>query len=241
MIDWHSVKALSFDCYGTLIDWERGILNALKPWVSQFGERSVLSGFSAVEPDVEHAHPTWPYRDIVSEVYRQMAEEFSVAASKTDAFAFAVSVGTWPPFDDTVAALRRLKQRFRLYILSNVDEVSISGTLAQLETPFDGVYTAEAIGSYKPDIRNFEYLLKRLERQDIAPGQLVHVAQSLYHDHVPAKSVGLASVWIDRTQGKAGATRQPDTMPTIDLRFGTLAELATHIDGCLLPPSANMR
>jgi 2-haloacid dehalogenase len=233
MIDWQNIRALSFDCYGTLIDWETGILNALKPWVAQFGAPTVLSGFSAVEPDIEHAHPTWPYRDIVSEVYRQMAEDFHVPATQTDAFSFAVSVGTWPPFEDTVAALNQLKKRFPLFILSNVDEVSISGTLAQLETPFDGVFTAEAIGSYKPDINNFNYLLKRLDKQGIAPDQLVHVAQSLYHDHEPAKSLGLNTVWIDRTKGTAGATPIPEKMPSYDLRFTCLAEFVTHIDSCL--------
>jgi 2-haloacid dehalogenase len=230
MIDWTQVKALSFDCYGTLIDWEQGILNALKPWVTQFGASSVLSGFSAVEPDIEHTHPTWPYRDIVSEVYRQMAVEFQVEATDTEAFSFAVSVGTWPPFADTVAALQMLKKRFRLYILSNVDEVSISGTLAQLETPFDGVFTAEAIGTYKPDPKNFDYLLKRVEKQGVAPAQLVHVAQSLFHDHVPAKNIGLQTVWVDRSQGRPSAAPPPAQMPAYDLRFPTLADLVAHIE-----------
>ncbi len=230
MINWRDIRALSFDCYGTLIDWERGMLAALKPWVAKFGDRAVLAGFSAVEPDIEHAHPNWPYRDIVREVYRQMAAEFHVSMTEDDAFGFAVSVGTWPPFDDTVSALHRLKKRFKLYILSNVDEVSISGTLGQLEIPFDGVFTAEAIGSYKPDEKNFQYLLRPLARQDVAPDQLIHVAQSLYHDHVPATSLGLKTVWIDRAQGRAGAARLPDAMPQIALRFGSLAELADHID-----------
>jgi 2-haloacid dehalogenase len=230
MIVWSAIKALSFDCYGTLIDWERGLLGALKPWVAEFGEAKVLAGFADVEPSVEHAHPAWPYRDVISEVYHQMAEEFHVDANATDAFAFAVSVGLWPPFPDTVTALRRLKKRFRLYILSNVDEVSISGTIAQLETDFDGVFTAEAIGSYKPDLRNFEYLLKRLDKRGIAAAELVHVAQSLYHDHVPAKQLCLQTVWIDRTQGRAGAAKMPDPVPAFDARFATLAELADYID-----------
>jgi 2-haloacid dehalogenase len=230
MIDWTQVKALSFDCYGTLIDWEQGILNALKPWVTQFGARAVLSGFSAVEPDIEHTHPTWPYRDIVSEVYRQMAQEFQVDATETDAFAFAVSVGTWPPFADTVAALQSFRKKFRLYILSNVDEVSISGTLAQLETAFDGVFTAEAIGSYKPDPKNFEYLLKRVEKQGVAPPQLVHVAQSLFHDLEPAKHIGLQTVWVDRSHGRPGATPQLAHLPDHDLRVTTLAELVAQIE-----------
>jgi 2-haloacid dehalogenase len=230
MIDWKNIKALSFDCYGTLIDWESGMLSALKPWVAEFGRQAVLAGFASVEPSIEHAHPTWPYRQVISEVYHQMADEFGVEVNSTDAFAFAVSVGLWPPFPDSVPALRRLKKRFRLYLLSNVDEVSISGTLGQLETEFDGVYTAEAIGSYKPDVRNFEYLLKRIDKQGIVQSQMVHVAQSLYHDHVPAKQLGLQTVWIDRTEGRTGAAVLPDPIPRYDARFATLAELADHIE-----------
>ncbi len=230
MIDWKNITALSFDCYGTLIDWERGILAALKPWVRDFGAVAVLSGFSAVEPDIEHAHPNWPYRKIVAEVYRQMAHEFHVELSEDDAFGFAVSVGTWPPFEDTRAALALLKKRFKLFILSNVDEVSISGTLAQLDTEFDGVYTADMIGSYKPDARNFDYLLRQLRDRSIAPENLVHVAQSLFHDHVPAQKAGLKTVWIDRNGGKAGAAMLPPILPHFDAHFSTLGALAAEIE-----------
>jgi 2-haloacid dehalogenase len=230
MIEWSHVKALSFDCYGTLIDWELGILHALKPWVQKLGERAVLAGFSAIEPDIEHAHPSWAYRRIVAEVYRQMAEEFGMPAHDDDALRFAVSVGTWPPFPDTLAALERLHSRFKLFILSNVDEISIAGTLAQLEVPFEGIYTAEQVGSYKPDKRNFAYMLDRLEAQGLGKGDVVHVAQSLYHDHAPAQALGLKTVWIDRTSGRPGATRVPDPAPPFDLRFSCLEELADAID-----------
>lgn len=230
MIDWRGVKAISFDCYGTLIDWERGILTALKPWVDRFGDRAVLAGFSACEPDIEHAHPTWPYRAVIQEVYRQMAIEFGMPADDGAALRFAVSVGTWPAFPDSVAALRRLARRFDLFILSNVDEKSISGTLALLDTPFAGVYTAEEIGSYKPDPANFAYLLDRLERRGIAPHELVHVAQSLFHDHVPAKRAGLKTVWIDRTSGRPGAARAPEEMPAFDHKTDCLQALADEID-----------
>ncbi len=233
MIDWHKVKALSFDCYGTLIDWERGILAALTPWVAQFGAPAVLAGFAAVEPDVEHAHPAWPYRRIIAEVYGQMAAEFNVARHDDDAFSFAVSVGTWPPFADTVAALAQLKKHFALFILSNVDEVSISGTLAQLETQFDGVYTAEQIGSYKPDQRNFDYLAQRLATYGYGADCHVHVAQSLFHDHVPAKAAGLQTVWIDRTGGGPSAAPTVGVPVSYDLRFASMADLAAAVDSAI--------
>jgi 2-haloacid dehalogenase len=227
-IDWSQVKALSFDCYGTLVDWERGILAALKPWVRDFGEAAVLSGFSNIEPSVEHAHPTWPYRQVIAHVYAEMADELQVEMKTDDAFSFAISVGTWPPFEDTLAALAQLKKKYKLFILSNVDEVSISGTLAQLETEFDGVYTAELIGSYKPDSNNFRYLLEQVADHDIKPENLIHVAQSLFHDHVPAQAMGLKSVWIDRNNGKSGAAPVPKHMPHVDARFSSLADFADH-------------
>lgn len=225
-IDFNDVRALSFDCYGTLIDWETGILNALADWVSRVGPQTVLSGFGAVEPDIEHAHPTWPYRQIVAEVHRQMARELNLPADYGAATRFAGSIGDWPPFADTVAALHRLKSRYRLYILSNVDEVSIAATLRQLKVPFDGVFTAERIGSYKPDPRNFDYLLARLAEQGIQRHELVHVAQSLFHDHGPAQAAGLHTVWIDRNSGRPGAARLPDPVPPFDLRFQSLADFA---------------
>jgi 2-haloacid dehalogenase len=229
MIDWRSVEALSFDCYGTLIDWERGILAALRPWVQRFGERAVLSGFSAVEPDIEHAHPSWPYRRIVAEVYRQMAHEFDMPIDEDQALGFAISVGTWPPFADSCAALKWLKTRYKLYILSNVDETSISGSLAQLDIGFDGVFTAEAIGSYKPDARNFTYLIDAVERRGTKRNKLVHVAQSLFHDHVPAQAAGLKTIWVDRAAGQPGAARVPASLPHFDLRVESLTALVEQI------------
>jgi 2-haloacid dehalogenase len=229
-IDWRRIKALSFDCYGTLIDWEQGILTALASWVDRYGAKAVLAGFGACEPDIEHAHPTWPYRKIIAEVYRQMALEFGHPADADDALKFAISVGTWPAFPDTVRALERLAKRFELFILSNVDEISISGTLAQLDVPFAGVYTAEAIGAYKPDARNFTHLTEKVALRGIASDEIVHVAQSLYHDHVPAKRHGLRTVWVDRTSGRPGAARLPGDMPAIDLKVDCLDELADLID-----------
>lgn len=229
MIDWTQVRALSFDCYGTLINWERGILNALEPWVSRFGAAKVLAGFGAIEPDLEHANPNWPYRQIVAEVHRQMARELGLEPDDHAAVEFAASIASWPPFPDTIEALKLLKKRFDLYILSNVDEVSISGTLKLLEVPFDGVYTAEQIGSYKPDPRNFDYLLKQLSVRGVRSHEVVHVAQSLYHDHGPAQAAGLHTVWIDRTQGKPGATRLPNPLPQFDMRFETLGDFAASV------------
>lgn len=229
MIDWSQVRALSFDCYGTLIDWERGILEALAPWVSRFGTAKVLAGFGAVEPDLEHAHPSWPYRQVVAEVHRQMARELGLPVDDDAATRFAETVSQWPPFPDTVPALRRLKSRFQLFILSNVDEASITGSLKQLEVPFDGVFTAEQIGSYKPNPRNFDFLLAQLSARGIEPHQVIHIAQSLYHDHGPAQAAGLKTVWIDRTSGRPGAARLPKPLPHFNLRFETLTDLAARV------------
>ncbi len=143
------------------------------------------------------------------------------------------SVPEWPAFPDSVEALRRLKRRYRLIILSNVDRKSLAGSTRRLGIEFDAVLTAEDIGSYKPDPRNFEALLAKIEEMGIAQDRLLHVAQSLFHDHVPAKAAGLATAWIDRRAGKpgAGATPIPENAPEPDWRFTSLAEFADAVEG----------
>ena len=140
--------------------------------------------------------------------------------------AFGLSLRKWPAFPDTVAALKYLKQHYRLYVLSNVDNESFSYTHKTLEVQFDGVMTAEDIGSYKPSPRNFEYLLERLGSQGIRKDQVLHTAQSLFHDHKPANDIGLASCWINRRYDKpgGGATVEPEAMPVLNFQFNSLSE-----------------
>ena len=224
------IKALSFDCYGTLIDWETGILVALAPWQVCFDVESeaLLAAFARHESAVEAERPDHLYPQVLEEVMRRLGKEFDAEVSEDEARAFGVSVGNWPAFPDTAAALASLKQHFQLTILSNVDRASFARSNLHLGVEFDLVCTAEDIGSYKPAQENFAYLLARLKERGIGPRELLHVAQSLYHDHAPALAMGLETAWIDRRAGKSGggATLAANLDLRISNRFKSMAELA---------------
>jgi 2-haloacid dehalogenase len=223
-------KALSFDCYGTLIDWESGLKAALAPLAGRAGvalSDDVLARFGALESEVEVEHPGWPYPEILAQVHRRLGEAWGVARDEEEEKSFAGSVGNWPAFPDSPSALAYLKRHFRLVILSNVDRSSFAASNRRLGVEFDHVFTAEEIGAYKPDPRNFEYLLARLAEVGIGKAEILHVAQSLYHDHVPANRIGLASAWIDRRGGQGGgATPAPEGGVRYDFRFESLQALA---------------
>jgi len=225
------IIALSFDCYGTLIDWESGILAALATWQARAGAEpeALLAAFARHESAIEAEHPDLPYPQVLTKVMGGLGEEFDAEASAAEANAFGASVGDWPAFPDTAAALASLKRNFQLAILSNVDRASFARSNTQLSIEFDLICTAEDIGSYKPARANFDYLLARLDERGIAPGELLHVAQSLYHDHAPALAMGLQTAWIDRRAGKSGggATLAADPELRISNRFESMAELAS--------------
>jgi 2-haloalkanoic acid dehalogenase type II len=168
------------------------------------------------------------YADLLSTVQGQLARHWGVEADSGDSARFGASIGDWPAFPDTVEALQYLKRHFRLVILSNVDRSSFQGTNARLGVDFDAIYTAQDIGSYKPDPRNFVYLLERLGEQGVRKEQVLHVAQSLFHDHAPANGLGIRSAWIDRRAetGGLGATAAPPGDVRYDARFVSLGALA---------------
>jgi 2-haloacid dehalogenase len=224
-------KVLSFDCYGTLVDWETGICEALVPWLERRGatlsREHILESFARHEAAQEAETPSMIYSELLARVHRRLAAEWNIAASEEDHRAFGASVGDWPPFADTTAALAYLKRHYKLVILSNVDRASFAATNRRLGVVFDAVHTAEEIGSYKPDLHNFRYLIDSLAQQGYGRGDILHVAQSLYHDHAPANAVGLASAWIDRRQGAPGSGATPPAAAGVhwDFRFTRLAEL----------------
>jgi 2-haloacid dehalogenase len=224
-------KVLTFDCYGTLIDWETGIINALQPLLkTDSGERApdeILASFARHETAQEADTPAMIYSEVLGEVYRRLAVEWETAASDVEHRAFGGSVGDWPAFADSTASLAYLKQFYKLVILSNVDRKSFALSRKRLGVAFDAVYTAEDIGSYKPDPRNFRYMLDGLARSGHAAGEILHIAQSLFHDHAPANTVGLHSAWIDRRAGAAGsgATPPPPEGVRWDFHFANMAEL----------------
>lgn len=231
-------RVLSFDCYGTLVDWESGIRAAIAPWLEGQGREvpreEILAAFAHAEAGAEAARPGAPYPEILADVHRQLARDWGLAPSDKHARAFAASVGDWPPFADTAAALRYLKGHFELVILSNVDRDSFARTAKKLGVAFDAVYTAEDIGGYKPDPRNFQYMLDRLRDRGVGKEHILHVAQSLYHDHVPARKLGLATCWINRRKGApgTGATRAPGEAVEPDFQAESLAGLVAQHRAC---------
>jgi 2-haloalkanoic acid dehalogenase type II len=225
-------KVLTFDCYGTLIDWESGMIAALKPLtdkVPKLTRDTVLAAHARHESAQQRQTPAKLYSDLLAVVYKRLSEEWGVPAPWDECVAYGRSVGDWPAFEDSAASLRYLKSHYKLVILSNVDNASFARSNARLEDVFDAVLTAEDIGSYKPSPRNFEYMLETLGAYGIAKGEILHTAESLFHDHGPANEFGLASCWIHRrhAEGGFGATMNPGTTPHHDFRFTSLAEMVT--------------
>jgi len=225
-------RVLTFDCYGTLIDWESGILAALAPLLARLPapprRGDALEAFARHESAQEAATPAMPYPALLAEVHRRLAEDWGIGPDPEVAARFGASVPDWPAFPDSAAALAELKQHYELVILSNVDRHSFAASNRRLGVVFDAVFTAEEIGSYKPDPANFRYLLARLAERGVRKEEILHTAQSLYHDHVPARRAGLATAWIDRRHGADGfgATMPPGEDVPPDFRFPSLAAMA---------------
>lgn len=228
----HDFKVLTFDCYGTLIDWESGIWAALQPLIRagslKIERDGALEVFARHESAQEAATPAMRYSDLLALVHAGVAKEWGVKADGVLNQAFGASVPDWPAFGDSPKSLAYLKRHYKLVILSNIDRASFRASNKKLNVEFDAVYTAEDIGSYKPDARNFAYMLQHLRAElGLQKKDILHTAQSLFHDHVPAKKAGLASAWIDRRQGKAGsgATMPTAAQPAVDFRFPSMAAL----------------
>ncbi|MFT4220549.1 MAG: haloacid dehalogenase type II [Microbacterium sp.] len=234
-IDLADYTALSFDCYGTLIDWEAGIAAVLGPWARQHDpsmtDEQVLVAYSEHEAAVEAEAPTTLYPDVLREAFRRTGNALGLPVTDAEADALGTSVLRWPAFPDSAEALARLQRHYRLIILSNVDREGFAGSNRQLGVEFDDILTAQDIGSYKPNPANFAALLARADEVG-ATGRLLHVAQSLFHDHVPGKAVGLPSVWINRRHAQPGWGATPDPRVAVqpDLEFPSMAALADAVD-----------
>jgi 2-haloacid dehalogenase len=226
MLNFSQFECLTFDCYGTLIDWETGILTALKPILEghhrKLSDEEILELYAGLEAQVE-AGEYLPYRLVLQRVTQRLGARLSFPLYDGEAAALAESLKDWPAFPDTVDALKRLKKRFKLGIISNTDDDLFAGTAKTLQVPFDFVVTAQQVQRYKPSHRSFE---RALEVSGLPKGKILHCAQSVFHDVVPAKQLGIANVWIDRRSGKkgSGATKASTEQP--DLRVTSLKELA---------------
>jgi 2-haloacid dehalogenase len=230
-------EALSFDCYGTLIDWESGISAVIGPWAAEHGvaltAEELLERYAAAEAAEEVRTPAALYPDILAATMRSLAESIGVTHDEADSERLARSVPEWPAFADAPKALATLATRYKLIILSNVDRMSFAESNARLGVRFDAIITAQDVGSYKPSRRNFGALLETVDAMGIDRARLLHVAQSLFHDHVPAKAFDLPTVWIDRRAGRPGwgATPPPDVAVTPDWTFASMGDFAAACAG----------
>ena len=228
--------ALSFDCYGTLIDWETGLTAVLRPWADDHGldvtDEELLGAYASHEATAEVDFPSDLYPAILTRAMRSLGKQLGVPVSDDEAGSLANSVPDWPAFSDSTEALARLATRYQLIILSNIDHQSFAKSNERLGVTFTSVITAEDIGSYKPSPRNFEALENERQRLSIGTGKLLHVAQSLFHDHVPAQAMGLQTVWINRRHDTPGwgATPAPPAPVTPTWTFTSIAAFADAAD-----------
>lgn len=227
MLDFKSYTVLTFDCYGTLIDWESGILTAMRTLLAthhiQLTDEVILERFAEFEAALEQGEYQ-SYRQILQGVVQRFGEQFGFTPTTAEQQALPDSIRNWLPFADTVAALQAFKKRFKLVIISNIDDHLFADTAAHLQVEFDQVITAEQVRSYKPSLNNFQQAMQRI---GVPSEQILHVAASLYHDIAPARLLGLATVWVNRRHGLvgSGAVLPVQEQPDLEVR-----DLKTLVD-----------
>jgi len=235
-LDLTTFKALSFDCYGTLIDWEAGIAAVLAPWGHEqrlnLTDEQLLLAYADNEAAVERDTPAALYPEVLASAFRRTGNRLGRPVSDEWAQRLGNSVPDWPAFPDSTDALARLAKRYQLVILSNVHRDGFAGSNRRLHGDFAAVITAEDVGAYKPAENHFRALDTTLPELGVDRTDLLHVAQSLFHDHVPAKREGLPSVWINRRHDRPGwgATPPPSEEWTYNLEFTSMADFADAVD-----------
>lgn len=230
MLNFNRYEVLTFDCYGTLIDWENGILTALKPLLAKHGieqsDDAILELFAEFEAELEKA-PHIKYRQVLENLVQKMGDRLGFSPSHAEKQALPESIKQWQPFPDAVAALKTLKEKYNLVILSNVDDDLFADTAQHLQVPFDHVITAEQVQSYKPSLNNFKQMI---ERVNLPISKILHVGASIYHDVVPAQSLGLSTVWVNRRHGQQGAGAALTAVGKPDLEVPNLQTLCYRME-----------
>lgn len=226
-------RVVSFDCYGTLIDWENGIVSALRPVLSAHGVDATDEEILRLHAETEHGLQSASerghyvkYRDVLGEEVREAGRKWGFLPTLSEINALADSLRYWKPFPDTVEALRALKERYKLAIISNVDDGLFALTACHLEVEFDWIVTAEQAQTYKPSLNNFQVALDRI---GVEPGRLLHAAESIFHDVAPAKELGLSTVWVHRRAGKDGFGATPPASAEADLEVPDLKTLVATV------------
>jgi len=229
MLDFTRFRVLTFDCYGTLIDWESGIFAALRPILvahnKTLPDSALLKLYSELEATAE-GREFRPYREVLRSVVRGFGKRLEFTPTAAQISSLPDSLADWQPFPDTIAALRQLKSRYQLAIISNIDDDLFAHTALKLEVKFDYVITAQQARAYKPSLRIFKLAQERI---GVAPEQWLHVGQSIYHDVIPAKSLGITTAWVNRPSPRpgAGAAKAASGHPDVEVQgLQTLAEMA---------------
>ena len=221
-----SIRLITFDCYGTLIDWESGLLAALRPMFLRHSkaipDQQLLEEYGEAEAALE-AGPYLRYREVLAQSVQQMGCRLGVPVSAEQGSVFAGSLVRWEPFPDTVSALQSLSKKFRLGIISNIDDDLFAESSKKLGVEFDFVVTAQQVKSYKPSLRNFE---EALRRGGLSKEQVLHAGQSLYHDIAPANALGIQNVWVNRPSVRPGSGAAKPSVATPTYQVSSLAELA---------------
>lgn len=231
MIEAGKYEVLSFDCYGTLIDWENGIISGLRPVLDSHGVEATADEILELHAQTEHSLQARSkegryikYREILREEVREAGKRWDFAPSASEVDALPDSLRYWPPFSDTVAALWKLKSKYKLAIISNTDDGLFALSARYLEVEFDWIITAEQAQTYKPSLNNFERALQRI---GVPRERMLHVAESRFHDIAPAKQMGLDAVWVHRRAGKEGFGATPPANAKPDLEVPDLATLVS--------------
>ena len=226
MLDFSRFEHLTFDCYGTLIDWETGILAGFRRILEAHGKRpsesEILTAYAELEGAIE-AGPYCRYREVLEEVVRGLGRRFGFTPSEGQVKAFPDTIRDWEPFPDTVDALKRLGKRYKLVVISNIDDDLFAHSARKLQVKFHDVITAEQVGSYKPSLNNFQ---RAMERLGARPEQILHCAESRFHDIAPARQLRIASVWVNRHAARPGPSASGSAEAAPDLEVPDMKTLA---------------
>ena len=230
-MDFSSFTTITFDCYGTLIDWEAGLLPGLRSILAAHGQSMpdavILEQYGEFELLAETG-PYQSYRHVLESVVRQFGEHYGFYPTPSELGSLHESIPAWPSFPDTISALQKLAHRYRLAVISNIDDDLFAETRKHLGVDFAAVITAQQARSYKPSLNNFQLALQEL---GVEPSRLLHAGQSVYHDVIPAQSLGIGTVWVNRQSARpgVGAVRAATGKPDLEVPdVATLAAMAVR-------------